>query len=142
MHPSPLLRAFVWWLYTFVIAEAVPFAVLYLLSRLDGAPPKVLESFLGMTTMVLIGFGILVAATGDRLLDRGPTRDLVGPLVWIVILLVWSAYFLYKQYICCCTPDQADLLLTGAFGFFAILGATWIKYHDWQREYPFSRALR
>lgn len=141
MPRSPLFRAVCWFVYTALIAEGLPFAVVCFLARLDDAPPKVLEAFLGMTTVVLIGFGILVAATGDRFIDRG-LRDLRTPLLWILALLGMSTYFLYKQYIKNITPDTADLVLTSAFGVLAVGMAVVVKHRDWMLAYSFSRATR
>jgi hypothetical protein len=142
MPHSPHLRALVWLIYTFVIAELGPFAILWYLSSITAAPPNVLQSYLGMTTMVLLGYGVLVAATGDRLIDRGFAAGLLTPLMWILGLLGLSTYFLYKQYIAGANPDRADLIVTCCLGFLALAAAVWIKFDDWQQAYSFSRQSR
>lgn len=88
--------------------------------------------------MVLLGYGVLVAATGDRLIEGGFSRALVQPLMWVSCLLGLATYFLYKQYIEGVKFEKPELYVNCVFGIVALAAAVWIKFEDWQRMHSFS----
>jgi len=139
MPRSPYARACIWFCYTFLIAEFLPFAILWRFANDSDEPEKVLESYLGLTTMVLLGYGVLVAATGDRLIESGFSRALVQPLMWVSCLLGLATYFLYKQYIASVKVEKPELIVTSALGIVALLAAVYIKFEDWQQSHSFSK---
>ena len=90
---------------------------------------------------MLIGFGILVAATGDRLIDKWLTKDLIYPGCCIVFLLFLSSCLIYKQYMNNPppVPGVEDHYMTCGISLFAILFAAHVKHKDWSDAYSFSR---
>ncbi len=132
---QPERRALIWLIYTALIAEALPFGIFMSLAYHYPTFNQVVKDVVGFTMVLLIGFGTLVAASGDRLLEHGYTRLRV-PLMNVVAMLCLSLYFFWAQFFAKIESADKSMIttMTAVCGICAIFGAAMMKYDDFKRE--------
>lgn len=141
-HNNAVFKAGVWFLFSIILGEGVPFLVVLGLAHFENADTeKVILSYLGHSAPQGIAFGILMAVCGDRIIEHWNISGVFNGTVFLVAVfaLFGLAIVLDEHYLKNNHPTLKDVGLRALPAVLVLIYATHMKHHDLRKAMSSSR---